>query len=197
MLGYALSAFLTFLAMSEIDIITFHRSRAVRHLLRALWIGLPPAALIGAVVGYRGYFIAMWPDAKPGRPWLGVLLFLSVIVSCGVLSIPLHIQYLRRMRLSETPAQRSRWASKVFFLLMCVLPPVLYRPPEHHPIFIATGIASLLFSDSLTLNRLATAKNDGRLAPPATDRFQFSLGTLLFIVLALATYTTGMIWLFD
>lgn len=159
----------------------------------ALFIAVPPAALIGLFFGSRIYrLVAGFLPFRETRWWTWLLAFALI----GLWVLPFCITYTRSKRffLEEKP---PGWLAPIFYLaLILLLGQGLATRSEFQIALIICPLISLFLSHCLVFNAIARYKIQDRLGPPESQNFQFSLGSLMLAVLCLGGYVTGLVLIF-
>jgi hypothetical protein len=165
----------------------------------AAYLVVPPAAFLGALTGFELYRISSGSvDWQPSRWWTWIL----GVVLLHWLVIPLYFQELHRKNvIVEGTGVRWRlpivyFCIHVFIGLMQILGTWSFRSEQFMWIQVFTVIFSLLIADCVLVNRMALWRDEGRLAPPQTHVFQFTLGTMLATVLIAGTWVSGLVMIF-
>jgi hypothetical protein len=171
----------------------------VKNFAMAAYLVIPPAALLGALTGFELYRISTGSvDWQPSRWWtwiLGVILLQWLV-------IPLYFQEVHRKNvLVEGTGVRWRlpivYACILIFIgLLQVLETWSFRSAQFMWIQVFAVIFSLLIADCVLVNRMAFWRDEGQLAPPQSHVFQFTLGTMLAIVLSAGTWVSGLVIIF-
>ncbi|MCY3019944.1 MAG: hypothetical protein NTW87_13060 [Planctomycetota bacterium] len=162
-----------------------------------LIIGVPPAVLVGAVAGFELYRVAV--GSREWRP-VGCLVWVLLVVPLGYMAPLLYLQYRRREKLILERAPIRWWLPAVYgvILLLIDLTACEFSMRDERRILLICGggFLSLFLSDSVLVNVIARWRNEGRLAPPVSHTFQYSLGTLLIFVLGMGAWMTALAKLF-
>jgi len=168
--------------------------------------GIPPAAVLGAFDGYQLFRLAT--GQKPFREiawyvWLVVFLALNCL---GIFFLPLFFQYRRRKRLLIEGRPDYFLAPVLYFALMVFFVFVAgveltsnsrrYYPIEWLSWAALTVAASVFLADSLLIRIVAEWRSQGRLFPPPTYKFQFTLGQMMLATLAFSTWVSLLVLMF-
>jgi len=175
---------------------------------RAMASSLPAAAIVGAVAGYETYRAALGTRSI-SRP-LGRLLWYGGVVVfafdhaahdtaiAAMFFGPMLLGYAYEVRAMPTGTAQRSWIT----VLACLFCPLLYVVDACSSLsslhlddrLAASAYTSLWFSDCIANHLIMRLRH--RLAPLSSDRFQFSLSTLLTLVLLLGAYVTMLVVLF-
>ena len=162
-------------------------------LLRHLALALQPVMVLGAWLGFQNYRLAVGSvNVKESGCflWTALVLLLSPVTTF----IYFHWQF-RQYALVTAPVG---WAFTGFysaaFVLLCwgVNLRSVFGLDFLPLIFI---LLSLLIADCATVKIIADWHHAKRLAPPTSHKIQFSLGTLVLVVLDIGLWLTLLKWL--
>ncbi|MCW8133295.1 MAG: hypothetical protein KIS92_23325 [Planctomycetota bacterium] len=172
-----------------------HYAFSPRFLHSALWVALPPLAVLGAAIGRRTYTVARVPTGPSGlmEPlverwylWLLAFCLLNWFV------VVLYFQFRRRYLILSGRAAPG-WGMPCLHLLFFALLYWASTPHGNKPFaYVFTGVLALLFCESVLVTVVARWRNERRLLPPPSHNFQFSLGSLMACVFALGAYGAGV-----
>jgi len=163
------------------------------------YLVVPPAALFGAITGFELYRIAAGSvDWRPAPWWAWVL----GVVLLQWLVFPLFLQE-RHRKTVIAEARGPSWQLPIFYFIIHVFISLAqitvgWTNLSRQFIWIqmVTVFITLLIADCVLVNHIAVLRDQGRLAPPQTHVFQFTLGTMLAMVLCAGSWVTGLVLIF-
>lgn len=157
-----------------------------------LYIATPPILLIGAYIGFDLYRLAAGSRQPNETKW-----YVWALAFCcmGYFLLCLWLQYRRRdqMILQRKPPSLIGPLIYGVILFGITLVGLESKSREGFLQFLQTTPFTLCLADCLIVNRVASWHQQGRLAPPDTHKFQFSLATLFFGTLLFGAYATGLV----
>jgi hypothetical protein len=116
--------------------------------------------------------------------WFAILLFLG------------YHQREQALVMKRTP----RWGFAVFFYIvafcLAILLPIAGDGDGALAGMFYGGLVALFLADSVVVNMIARWRNEGRLAPPESHKFQYSLGTLVLFVWGFGAWMTAVVLMF-
>jgi len=173
---------------------------ATKYLLQALVVAVPPAVLFGAADGFDLYRLAA--GSREWRPigcvqWVVAGLVTLCMPPIALAVLCFFLQYQHRERVLVQGA-RNAWEGVIFYALGLLVISLLDRDSCRDLWMLAAvaAVVSLFISDAIVINALATWRRQGRLAPPTSHVFQYSLGALLLFVLGLGSWMTALVLMF-
>lgn len=171
-------------------------------------VAFPPMAALGGLNSWLAYRMAIGAR-KPGvllpmaLPVLGMILIL--LPYAGVVLTPLLFiltwQLMRRQ--SALIEDRVGWITPIAYLVLWCATLGLFNPTTRFPADTLGGLlwASLIWAwltaDCLIVNSIALLNRHERLEYPESFRVQFSLKTLLTLMILLAAYVTVLVHYLD
>ena len=155
-------------------------------ILQTLVVVLPPAALLGAAVGFEVYRLAA--GSRQPRE-IGCVIWLLFVLVMSYFAFVLFLMFSRRKKLIVEGKPVSWYLPlglTILNVLLCFVPGLI----------ILIVMLSLLISDCIVVNMVALWLQRGRLAAPQSHNIQFSLGTLMIFMLGLGAWLTALVRIF-
>jgi len=208
----------------------FHEYDSWKHLIRFPWVVVPPLAWIGAWANFETFRLAVgvrpWLTLRKIVVGLcccaaaGMLLgifsqhlsyevrrYLRPLAGgplyCILLLIPISLQSLPRLRLSEREGPGIAPIG-CFALAYVVGGFLLLAVPFHIPALsdqvvwcMSVGVyVAISLADTILVRQVARWRDEGRLDQATGRRFQFSLQTLMLFVFSFGAWLTGVLFFF-
>lgn len=173
-------------------VLTRPESLSASHLVVFIYVTFPLAAAIGGIVGYRLYRLAVSESITRVPGWQ----FVIAIFVVSWLTLPIYIAC--RLRYAAFDNERSSSTALPIYVGLALLSAVGAGliPGTDSIAILSYGWLFMLFAcDAGLVQYVFTMRNSGILAVPKTQKFQFSLGTMMSIVLATSTWVTGLVLL--
>jgi hypothetical protein len=160
-----------------------------------LYIMVPPAAALGALCGNRLFRHANSPE--PPKE-VGCMTWLILLLAMQTFVAPFFITYLHRNITLSLGRPSNLIPALYIAIALCIAAACALDPriaQDAHLVFIGSAIVAWFICDALLVNKIVSMRSDGMLAPPDTNRFQYSLATLLFCVWGFGAWVTGLVML--
>jgi hypothetical protein len=170
---------------------------------KLVYIILPPAAVLGCGAGFRYYRMFTGPRAalEQNQSGLraGIGCFLWIIVGLFFHIFALILFFTLIARRSTIARLEPGWGAVLTFGILAALMSFGAGLSDRSRDFIVlqflASIFSIIASDAFLINRIITLRNIHHLTVPDTNRFQFSLATMLILVWGLGAWVTGLVTL--
>lgn len=166
---------------------------AIVTLLQGLVIAVPPAVLLGVVAGFELYRLAV--GSREWRP-VNFVVWAFVFLLLCLLALPCYLQYRQREKLIVEGEQDTGLTPILYALFLGYVVVAVARQSQVEALICGAFLAPFI-CDWLLVRCLARWRNAGRLAEPASHVFQYSLGTLLLLVLGLGAWMTALVVMFE
>lgn len=186
--------------------------------LLAAYLVLPPAALLGAVLGFEAYRViggSRKPFSLPGWAWLVLCLPGLAYGATFWLLVPLYLHARLQRDLTQQRVEHDAAHGLLGGIYMLLLPLVMFvgtallsevfksKPASVYlaikdlalPLAISIWPA-LWICDFLLLMALASWRSVRVLAPPQTHAVQYTLGALILVSLGAGAWISGLVLLF-
>lgn len=164
-------------------------------LIHGLWVLGAPTTVIGSILGFVTYTEARAP--KPPREFRWAI-WLLAFCTLGWVVIALYYQIHRRERILR--GAPIGWKMPAAYALLGLLSAAGLAGSRGSDARLAAYVFSAIFSlfigECILVNIIAHLRNERRLLPPPSHKFQFSLGAMLASVLAVGTYVSGLVVIF-
>ena len=163
-------------------------------LATVLFVMVPPAAALGAAFGHNLYKRAN--SDEPSRP-LGCAGWCLVFLCFQFSIVPLYLSH-RHRRYALNYDRTTIYLPALYMVTSVFFAVGIFSFDRSFSVGTAMVYAALSAAgacDALLINRIVNLRKVGMLAPPDTEKFQFSLGTLLIFVWGFGAWITGLVML--
>lgn len=187
---FAMGTFIAILVFSTASLMVHFESVEFHAIVLFAYIAIPLAAALGACCGYRTCKLAL--DAKV--PQVSTAMWAVSVLFFRWFTLLYYFSYKLRQTVLENNEQRL-WPAGVYFLIMAAISLALGAGHDRLTyLFLTYSLLAAWFGcDVLLVNLLRTLRNTGELAPLTAAKFQFTLGTLLTVMLAGGGWVTGLV----
>jgi hypothetical protein len=187
---FALGAFITILIFLSTRVVTDFHSLEFGPVFLFAYIVIPLSASVGAIISFRTCRTAIEGNVAAISVGLWVVSFLVL----GWFTILYYFAHTLRTNVLLKDQQKLGSAVFYFVLMLMISVAVGYSRDRSAYLVLLYGIlASWFCCDTLLVNLLRTMRSKGELAPLPTIKFQFSLATLMMVMLVGGGWITGLV----